>query len=70
MPEIFDNLNTFQEWFDFNDLHDNDGDAKLMDREHKTSVVANLHNILKPFLLRRIKAEGINEVLFATTFLF
>jgi ATP-dependent DNA helicase len=50
MPEIFDNLDVFTEWFDtieeITDEHD-----------HTASIINALHQILKPFLLRRVKSD-------------
>ncbi|KAJ3117970.1 hypothetical protein HDU96_004646 [Phlyctochytrium bullatum] len=42
--------------FDFEDLNEGN-DKKILDKEAKESVVTNLHQILKPFLLRRVKTE-------------
>ncbi|KAJ3283211.1 hypothetical protein HK104_010510 [Borealophlyctis nickersoniae] len=59
MPDIFDDLNAFSEWFEFSekvdDLNDQDARSKLLDRASRTSFVTELHHILKPFLLRRTK---------------
>ncbi|KAI9205646.1 putative helicase [Polychytrium aggregatum] len=58
MPDIFDDLGAFQDLFDFFESNSNEADKeKILDRESKESVVSNLHNILKPFLLRRVKSE-------------
>lgn len=53
LPDIFDNLDAFQQWFNFDEM-ENGGAASLI---NKGSVVQSLHAILKPFLLRRLKAE-------------
>lgn len=59
MPDIFDDMDVFAEWFDFSDnLKEKEGDGKqLLEDESSSSVIHNLHNILKPFLLRRVKTE-------------
>ena len=49
MPELFGSKSEFKEWFDFS-KYDEDQDAKMV-------MVKKLHKILKPFLLRRTKAE-------------
>lgn len=54
LPDIFDDLNSFQDWFDLGNLSDGDG---TFDEETQTSVVNSLHTILKPFLLRRLKVD-------------
>ncbi|MEE6496993.1 hypothetical protein FKM82_002553 [Ascaphus truei] len=45
LPDVFNSANDFDSWFDTNNCL---GDQKLVER---------LHAVLKPFLLRRIKAE-------------
>ncbi|KAI8928941.1 SNF2 family N-terminal domain-containing protein [Entophlyctis helioformis] len=61
MPDIFDDLESFEEWFEFaNDLSSLNGiqdQEKLAEQENNTALVNSLHQILKPFLLRRIKSE-------------
>lgn len=50
LPDIFDDLSSFQQWFNFDDM----GNEGLL---NKTSIVHQLHGILKPFLLRRLKVD-------------
>eukprot|EP00124_Ichthyophonus_hoferi_P004274 Ihof_evm1s451 gene=Ihof_evmTU1s451 len=58
MPEIFDSLNNFQKWFDFdNDIGDNEGDKRFLEKETQDHLLRKLHGILKPFLLRRLKTD-------------
>lgn len=57
MPEIFDKLESFQSWFDFSELKDKQGYAQILTKERQKKLVASLHAILKPFLLRRVKAD-------------
>ncbi|KAI9339899.1 P-loop containing nucleoside triphosphate hydrolase protein [Obelidium mucronatum] len=58
MPDIFESITDFESWFDLDDIKDGDGTAdSIADKESATSLVSNLHEILKPFLLRRIKTE-------------
>jgi ATP-dependent DNA helicase len=57
MPEIFDKLDAFESWFDFSELKDKRGYAQILTEERKQKLVASLHAILKPFLLRRVKAD-------------
>ena len=61
MPDIFDDLSAFEGWFEFaNDLSGlsgSDSGTTILDKEGNTSLVSSLHQILKPFLLRRIKTE-------------
>ncbi|KAF2668311.1 hypothetical protein BT63DRAFT_402191 [Microthyrium microscopicum] len=57
MPEVFDKLDQFQSWFDFSDVKDKKSYNKLFSEDRQSKLVASLHAILKPFLLRRIKAD-------------
>lgn len=56
LPDIFSDLESFQSWFDFSSLESNEG-VKLVDEDQQSSIVAQLHQILKPFLLRRLKTD-------------
>jgi SNF2 family DNA or RNA helicase len=49
MPQLFSSKDDFNEWFDFS-KYESDQDTKM-------SMVKKLHKILKPFLLRRVKAD-------------
>ncbi|XP_057299930.1 lymphocyte-specific helicase-like isoform X2 [Hydractinia symbiolongicarpus] len=54
LPDIFDDLSSFQSWFDFSAIEDN---QKLIAQEQEASVLQTLHSILTPFLLRRLKTD-------------
>jgi len=56
LPSIFDDLDSFQAWFDF-DFTQEDVDQKVLQGEMENSVVTKLHQILRPFLLRRLKQD-------------
>ncbi|PLB43553.1 hypothetical protein P170DRAFT_441015 [Aspergillus steynii IBT 23096] len=56
LPEIFNDLNSFQSWFDFSSMLDNNGQTDVIERR-KRSLVSTMHSILKPFLLRRVKTD-------------
>ncbi|KIJ19572.1 hypothetical protein PAXINDRAFT_108979 [Paxillus involutus ATCC 200175] len=51
LPDIFDDLDTFQEWFNLGSLQ------SRLSRTQSTQLISTLHGILKPFLLRRLKAD-------------
>lgn len=57
MPNIFDNLQSFESWFDFSALKEKGGHEQILSEERKKTLVSSLHAILKPFLLRRVKAD-------------
>lgn len=57
MPSIFDKLESFESWFDFSALKEKNGYEQILSEDRKKNLVASLHAILKPFLLRRVKAD-------------
>ena len=56
LPNIFDDLKSFQAWFDFDQGAMNDSD-KIIGMETQNKMVSKLHTILRPFLLRRQKKD-------------
>ncbi|KAL5361741.1 SNF2 family N-terminal domain-containing protein [Aspergillus floccosus] len=56
LPEIFNDLNSFQSWFDFSSMLDSNGQGDVLERRKRT-LVSTMHSILKPFLLRRVKTD-------------
>ncbi|KAL5002537.1 SNF2 family N-terminal domain-containing protein [Aspergillus recurvatus] len=56
LPEIFNDLNSFQNWFDFSTVLDNNGQTDMIEHRKRT-LVSTMHSILKPFLLRRVKTD-------------
>lgn len=57
MPNIFDKLESFESWFDFSSLKEKNGYEQILSEDRQKSLVTSLHAILKPFLLRRVKAD-------------
>ncbi|CEP08373.1 hypothetical protein [Parasitella parasitica] len=57
LPDIFDDLDMFQSWFDFSDINAKEGQERIMREEEEDSIVSSLHTILRPFLLRRLKTD-------------
>ncbi|SGZ48952.1 CIC11C00000003540 [Sungouiella intermedia] len=62
LPDIFHDLELFELWFDFDNLEDSVGDTsheekRLIQAKIQELFVKNLHSVLKPFLLRRIKKD-------------
>jgi ATP-dependent DNA helicase len=59
LPDIFDDLEMFQSWFDFDAKLDlQDTQQRVLSEESRNNVVSKLHSILQPFLLRRLKTDG------------
>jgi ATP-dependent DNA helicase len=57
LPDIFDDLNCFQQYFDFTAVGEHSGNEKILAQEREQSVLSTLHQILTPFLLRRLKSD-------------
>ena len=55
LPDIFNDLEVFQRWFDVSEIVDEN--ENQISEENRVSIVSNLHNILRPFLLRRLKVD-------------
>jgi len=51
LPDIFEDLDTFQEWFNLPDLQN------TLPTDQSQQIISSLHAILKPFLLRRMKVD-------------
>lgn len=58
LPDIFDDLDMFQSWFDFSDINQKSGQDRIIKEEEEDRIISSLHTILKPFLLRRLKTDG------------
>ncbi|RKP40168.1 SNF2 family N-terminal domain-containing protein [Dimargaris cristalligena] len=57
LPEIFDDPDSFQSWFDFTDINESSGRTRIASEEAQQGIVSKLHHILRPFLLRRLKTD-------------
>lgn len=58
LPDVFDNLENFQSWFDFNEVVDEGKtDNPITEDQVAGQLVEKLHSILQPFLLRRLKQD-------------
>jgi ATP-dependent helicase STH1/SNF2 len=64
LPSIFDDVYNFLEWFNapFDlDASASSTDVTLSDEEHSV-VIERLHAVLRPFLLRRVKADVLQSL--------
>ncbi|XP_064610346.1 lymphocyte-specific helicase-like [Liolophura sinensis] len=57
LPEIFDDLGSFEAWFDVEYITGEGSDERLAADSQRQSVLSMLHQILTPFLLRRLKCD-------------
>lgn len=56
LPDVFNDLESFESWFDFSSVLDDNSKAAVIERR-KRNLVTTMHSILKPFLLRRVKTD-------------
>jgi ATP-dependent DNA helicase len=65
-PQIFDDLKVFQSWFGFKDIGQKTQGAtdeeQILREQQKNQTVSKLHDILRPFLLRRIKTDVLHDL--------
>jgi len=65
-PSIFDDLSIFQSWFGFRNIGEKTYGAStaedILMEERKNQTVTKLHEILRPFLLRRIKKDVLTDM--------
>uniref|UniRef100_A0A1A8U707 Proliferation-associated SNF2-like protein n=1 Tax=Nothobranchius furzeri TaxID=105023 RepID=A0A1A8U707_NOTFU len=59
LPEVFDDLKSFESWFDVDSLA---GTENVVVAEREQNILSMLHQILTPFLLRRLKSDVALEV--------
>ncbi|KAI4283915.1 MAG: hypothetical protein L6R35_005032, partial [Caloplaca aegaea] len=58
LPQAFSDLEQFEAAFDLSDSHGKDGeDTVVLKSTKRKEIINSLHSILKPFLLRRVKAD-------------
>lgn len=57
LPEVFNDLDSFEGWFDFSSVLQDRTDSDMKARKQRSGLVGKMHAILKPFLLRRMKTD-------------
>ncbi|XWS29305.1 hypothetical protein CRYUN_Cryun24cG0017600 [Craigia yunnanensis] len=57
LPDIFQSQEEFESWFDFSGKINGEVSKEEIEEKRRAQVVAKLHAILRPFLLRRMKAD-------------
>lgn len=68
LPDIFHDLQLFQQWFNFDELVNLKSDRKddevneFIEKNIQNNLIKNLHTILKPFILRRLKKDVIKDL--------
>jgi ATP-dependent DNA helicase len=56
-PNVFNKWDDFEAWFDFSDLADKSTYENIFTEDRKKSLVSSLHDVLRPYLLRRVKRD-------------
>ncbi|CAI5758441.1 unnamed protein product [Candida verbasci] len=69
LPDIFHDLELFQQWFNFdeltnlqNEIETDEETNKIIKFNIQETLIKNLHTILKPFILRRLKKDVIKDL--------
>ncbi|XP_014788217.1 lymphocyte-specific helicase [Octopus bimaculoides] len=57
LPELFDDLRSFESWFDIERIGQENADEEIVASEEKDHILSMLHQILIPFMLRRLKSD-------------
>ena len=67
LPSIFNSVETFDQWFSrpfaqFGVAKDEDEQADLLSNEERILIIHRLHELLRPFMLRRVKSEVLDQL--------
>lgn len=68
LPDIFHDLELFQQWFNFDELTNmqqeltDSKEKKIIELNIQKNLISNLHTIIKPFLLRRLKKDVVKNL--------
>lgn len=65
-PQIFDDLSVFQSWFGFKNIgqkgYGATDEEAIIQEQRNNQTVSKLHEILRPFLLRRVKTDVLQDL--------
>jgi len=68
LPSIFNSVDTFDQWFNrpfaqFGSSNkDTDVEADVLTNEERMFIIHRLHELLRPFMLRRVKSEVLDQL--------
>lgn len=68
LPDIFPDLNLFQQWFDFDAMGDevagtaSGQEKEVIKKQVQERLIKSLHAVLKPFMLRRMKKDVMGDL--------
>lgn len=66
LPAIFNSVDTFDQWFNrpfaqFGNTN-NEDDSNNLSNEERMFIIHRLHELLRPFMLRRVKSEVLDQL--------
>lgn len=66
LPAIFNSVDTFDQWFNrpFEQFGSasNEDEANFLSNEERMFIIHRLHELLRPFMLRRVKSEVLDQL--------
>jgi ATP-dependent helicase STH1/SNF2 len=70
LPTIFNSVDTFDQWFNkpFQSFRQNNADSNdnsessVLTQEEKMLIIYRLHEVLRPFVLRRVKSQVLDQL--------
>lgn len=71
LPTIFNSVTTFDEWFSApfsqftgtsNNNNNDESEQELLSNEERVLIIHRLHELLRPFMLRRVKSEVLDQL--------
>jgi len=68
LPSIFNSVDTFDQWFNRpfsqfgNSSKDDDAENSGLTNEERMFIIHRLHELLRPFMLRRVKSEVLDQL--------
>jgi len=69
LPTIFSSADTFDEWFNkpFSNMNSTSGNTEedenqMLTNEERMFIIHRLHELLRPFMLRRVKSEVLDQL--------
>ncbi|KAJ1408276.1 SNF2 family N-terminal domain-containing protein [Ochromonadaceae sp. CCMP2298] len=60
-PMIFDDLEVFRSWFDFRNIGQDTQVEDILSTQEQNRIVTKMHEIMRPFVLRRLKSEVLGD---------
>jgi ATP-dependent helicase STH1/SNF2 len=67
LPSIFNSVSTFDQWFSapfaqFGGSNADEPEQELLTNEERVLIIHRLHELLRPFMLRRVKSEVLDQL--------